>query len=477
VSSQVTRRDDARRSRFTPTISAGPLAPLRGRRERGADARCTAQPMTSAWLANARTPAEVVAHVAAGQRVFVHGGCATPSTLLDALCAAPRPELADVQLYHLHLEGPVPFAEAGQARTFFSNSLFTGGSLRAAVAEGRADFVPVFLSDIPGLFRTRRIPLDVALIQLSPPDRHGMCTLGTSVDAALTAAEHATVVLAEINAQMPRTSGASAFPLARVTAYCATDRPLHEHARAPESAVDGAIGALIADLVDDGATLQLGIGAIPDAVLSRLGHKNDLGVHTEMFSDGLVPLIERGNVTNRQKRVHRGRTVTSFVAGTRRLFEFVDDNHTVEFHPCDRTNDTAIIRENPNVVAINSALEIDLTGQVCADSIGHRIYSGIGGQMDFIRGAALSDGGKPIIALPATAARGTVSRITSELKPGAGVVTTRGHIHWVVTEYGAVDLHGLGLRQRGEALISIAHPDMRGELRRQHAQLRHFTLT
>ncbi len=427
----------------------------------------------SDWKANARTPAEVASMVASSQRVFVHGGCATPSALLDALCT--RTDLTDVQLYHLHLEGGAPFAEPAQARTFFSNSLFTGGSLRAAVAEGRADFVPVFLSDIPDLFRSRRIPLDVALIQLSPPDRHGMCTLGTSVDAALAAADSATLVLAEINAQMPRTSGASAFPLSRVTAYCATDRPLHEHARGTESEVDGAIGALIADLVEDGSTLQLGIGAIPDAVLSRLGNKNDLGVHTEMFSDGLVPLLERGNVTNRYKRIHRGRTVTSFVAGTRRLFDFIDDNHAVEFHPCDRTNDTALIRENPKVVAINSALEIDLTGQVCADSIGHRIYSGIGGQMDFIRGAALSEGGKPIIALPATAARGTISRITGELKPGAGVVTTRGHVHWVVTEYGAVDLHGLGLRQRGQALISIAHPDMRGELRRTLAGLRHFT--
>ncbi len=426
------------------------------------------------WLDGARSPAEVISHIASGQRVFVHGGCMTPTTLLDAMCAEHRPDLVDVQLYHAHLEGTAPFADAGHAHSFFSNSLFTGANLRTAVAEGRADYIPVFLSDIPALFRTRRIPLDVAIMQLSPPDRHGICTLGTSVDTALAAAENASIVLAEINHQVPRTSGASAFPLSKVTAYCVTDRPLLEHARAPGGEVDKAIGALIADLIEDGSTLQLGIGAIPDAVLGRLGHKNDLGIHTEMFSDGLVPLLERGNVTNRYKHIHRGRTVTAFVAGSKPLFDFVDDNKLVEFHPCDRTNDTSIIRENPKVIAINSAIEIDLTGQVCADSMGHRIYSGIGGQMDFVRGAALSEGGKPIIALPSTAMHGKVSRIVPELKAGAGVVTTRGHVHWVVTEYGAVNLHGLGLRQRGDALISIAHPDMRAELRQSLTNLRHF---
>jgi 4-hydroxybutyrate CoA-transferase len=296
------------------------------------------------------------------------------------------------------------------------------------------------------------------------------------VDAALAAAESARVILAEINTRMPRTAGASTVPLSRVTAYCSTDRPLTAHAPSTIGEVEARIGVIVAGLVEDGATLQMGIGGIPDAVLARLGDKNDLGVHTEMFSDGLVALTERGVITNREKKVHRGRTVTSFVSGSQVLFDFVDENHLVEFHPCDRTNDTALIRKNPRVTAINSALAIDLTGQVCADSLGHRIYSGIGGQMDFIRGAALSEGGKAIIALPSTAAGGTISRIGTTLPPGAGVVTTRGHVHWIVTEHGAVNLHGLGLRRRAEALISIAHPDVRGDLRREVTELRHFPL-
>jgi 4-hydroxybutyrate CoA-transferase len=428
--------------------------------------------MTSAWTRDARSPDEVVALVESGHHVFIHGACATPTPLLEAL--ARRTALRDVELYHLHLQGPVPFADRAHVGRFFSHSLFTGAALREPIAEGRADFIPVFLSDIPDLFRSRTIPLDVAIVQVSPPDRHGHCTLGTSVDAALAAVESAKVVIAEINEQMPRTSGASSVPLSRFAAFCHTDRPLVEHAPSSRGAVEERIGALVADLVEDGATLQMGIGAIPDAVLARLGNKNDLGVHTEMFSDGLVPLVESGVVTNLRKNVHRGRTVTSFVNGTRILFDFVHENHRVEFHPCDRTNDTALIRKNPRVTAINSALELDLTGQVCADSIGHRIYSGIGGQMDFIRGAALSDGGKAIIALPSTAARGTVSRIVPQLTAGAGVVTTRGHVRWVVTEHGAVNLHGLGLRRRADALISIAHPDMRGDLRRALAETRHF---
>ncbi len=359
----------------------------------------------------------------------------------------------------------------------FSNSLFTGAALRKPIEEARADFIPVFLSDIPRLFKSGRIPLDVAIVQLSPPDRHGLCTLGPSVDTTLAAVESARIVIAEINDQMPRTIGHTAVPFEKVSAFVTTSRALHEAEAAPEGEVEGRIGDLIANLVEDGSTLQMGIGAIPDAVLSRLGNKRDLGVHTEMFSDRLIDLVENGVVTNRYKKIHQGRTVTSFVSGTRRLFDFIDDNRAVEFHPCDRTNDTALIRQNPKVVAINSALEVDLTGQICADSIGSRIYSGIGGQMDFIHGAALSEGGKPILALPSTAAGGKVSRITPVLKPGAGVVTTRGHVHWVVTEHGAVDLYGLTLRKRAEALISIAHPDFRAELRRQVAELRHYPLS
>jgi 4-hydroxybutyrate CoA-transferase len=428
----------------------------------------------SSWRERAKSATEVMAHLRPGQKVFVHGAAATPTPLLDAM--AERSDLEGVQLYHLHLGGPCRFAEPSSVGRIFSNSLFTGAALRKPIDEGRADFVPVFLSDIPQLFASRRVPLDVALLQLSPPDEHGHCTLGTSVDAARSAADHATIILAEINERMPRTHGASVVPLSRVTAFMHSSRPLHAAECAPQTEVEAAIGDLVAGMVEDGSTLQMGIGAIPDAVLARLGDKLELGVHTEMFSDGLIPLIEAGVITNRHKKVHRGRTVTSFVSGSQRLFDFVSDNQLVEFHPCDRTNDTALIRKNPRVVAINSALEVDLSGQVCADSIGSRIYSGIGGQMDFIRGAALSEGGKPIIALPSTAASGKLSRIVPVLKEGAGVVTTRGHVHHVATEYGVVDLHGLNLRQRAEALISIAHPDFRAELRRDISARRHFVL-
>jgi acyl-CoA hydrolase len=405
--------------------------------------------------------------------VFVHGAAATPTPLLDALVR--RHDVSDVTLYHLHT-APVPFAAPEHRGRFFSVSLFAGAPVRAAIERGDADFVPVFLSDIPELFTSGRIPLDVALVQVSPPDAHGYCTLGTSIDAALAATQSARRVVAEVNERMPRTHGNTLVPAARLDAAVRTSRPLHEHAAAAPTAVEESIGEHVAALVEDGATLQTGIGAIPDAVLARLHTRQDLGIHTEMFSDGLVPLVRSGAVTNRLKAVHRGRIVTSFVSGTQQVYDFVHDNPFVEFHPCDRTNDTAIIRANDKVTAINSALEIDLSGQVVADSIGFRIYSGIGGQMDFIHGAALSRGGKPIIALPSTAAGGSVSRIVPALKPGAGVVTTRGHVHWVVTEYGSVNLFGLTLRQRAEALIRIAHPGVRGELRRAFAETRHVDL-
>jgi acyl-CoA hydrolase len=430
--------------------------------------------MSNDWRIRAQGPDQALEYVQSGMRVFVHGAAATPTPLLDAL--ARRSDLEDVRLFHLHLEGSAAFAEPEHRGRFLSVSLFTGPSLRNPINEGRADFMPIFLSDIPSLFLTQKLPLDVALLQLSPPDRHGYCTLGTSVDTALAAAQSARYIIAEINEQMPRTLGNTLVPFDRINAFIHTNRPLAAHTPLPPTPIEEAIGAFVAGLVPDGATLQMGVGAIPDAALRRLTDKNDLGIHTEMFSDGVVDLIEAGVVTNRLKNVHRGRTVTSFVSGSRRLFDFVNDNPFIEFHPCDRTNDTALIRKNDRVVAINSAIEIDLSGQVCADSIGFRIYSGIGGQMDFIRGAALSSGGIPVIALPSTAANGTVSRIVAALKPGAGVVTTRGHVHWVVTEHGAVNLFGKSLRERAEALISIAHPDFRQELRRAYAETRHVVL-
>ncbi|HEU0032189.1 MAG TPA: acetyl-CoA hydrolase/transferase C-terminal domain-containing protein [Kofleriaceae bacterium] len=430
--------------------------------------------MDASWKSRAVSAADVVRHVPSGAHVFVHGAAATPAPLVDAL--ASRSDLEGVRLYHLHTTGTASFVTPECAARLRSVSFFVGSEVRAAVAEGRADFMPVFLSDIPALFCSGRIPLDVAIVQCSPPDRHGYVSLGTSVDAARAAVDTAKLVLAEINDRMPRTHGPSGLPIDRIHAFMTSSRPLFEAVPAPETEVEARIGEQVAALVEHGACLQAGIGGIPNAVLARLGNHVELGVHTEMFSDGLLPLLEAGVVTNRKKAVHAGRTVTSFVSGTRKLYDYIDDNPTIELHPCDRTNDTALIRKNDKVTAINSALEIDLTGQVCADSMGHAIFSGIGGQMDFLRGAALSKGGKPIIALPSTAAGGTISRIVPQLKPGAGVVTTRGHVHWVVTEYGARNLHGLTLRERGEALISIAHPDMRGELARCLRELRHYTV-
>jgi acyl-CoA hydrolase len=429
-------------------------------------------PMPFSWKSRAVSAADAAAIVGNGQSIFIHGACATPAPLIEALCA--RTDLTGVRLYHLHTAGPAPFAAPGREAEFRSISFFVGAPLRQAVADGRADFVPVFLSDIPALFRNGTVLLDVAILQLSPPDAHGLCSLGTSCDAAKSAAENARFIIAEINEQMPRTHGNNVVAMDRVHAFVATDRPLIEHPGKPETAVEAQIGEQVAALIEDGSTLQMGIGGIPDAVLARLHHKRDLGIHTEMFSDRVVDLVESGAITNRLKVVGAGRIVTSFVNGTRRLFDFVHDNPLVNFHPCDWTNDTALVRKNPKVVAINSAIQIDLTGQVCADSIGHRIYSGIGGQMDFIRAAAISPGGKPIIALPSTAAGGKISRIVAQLDAGAGVVTTRGHVHWVVTEYGAVNLHGRTLRERAEALASIAHPDFRAGLRRDLARPRTF---
>ncbi|MGK2857742.1 MAG: acetyl-CoA hydrolase/transferase family protein [Thermoanaerobaculia bacterium] len=430
--------------------------------------------MNQDWQKKAVSPEDAVKLVKSGSRIFVHGMAATPTPLTNALAA--RNDLHDIRMYHLHTDGECAWADPEHAERIRAVSLFTGAPLRKAIEEGRADFVPVFLSDVPRLFLTKTLPLDVAILQLSPPDKHGYCTLGSSVDTALAASQSASLVLAEINERMPRTHGNTLVHLSKIHAFIHTDRPLHLHTLSHPNEIESAIGAHVADLVPDGATLQMGIGAIPDAALSRMTHKVDLGIHTEMFSDRVIDLVDAGVITNRRKKVHKGRIAVSFVVGSQRVFDFVDDNPYVAFFPCDHTNDTAVIRRNDHAVAINSALEVDLSGQVCADSMGYKIYSGIGGQMDFIRGAALSEGGMPIIALPSTAKSGTISRIVPGLKEGAGVVTTRGHVHWVVTEYGAVNLWGRSLRERAEMLISIAHPDFRAELKQFVRNVRHYTI-
>ena len=408
--------------------------------------------------------AEAVSVIQSGNRVFIHTAAAAPQRLVVAMTER-APELRGVEVVHLHTEGPAPYVRPEHAASFHTSALFIGSNLRAAVEEGTADYIPIFLSEVPALFRRRVLPLDVAMIQVSPPDRHGFCTLGVSVDASAAAMQTARHVIAEINPHMPRTHGDGFVHVERITYGVEVDYPLHEHARPQLSAEEAAIGRHVAELVEDGATLQMGIGAIPDAVLASLGGHKHLGVHTEMFSDGIVDLVEAGVITGSQKRIHPGKVVSSFAMGTRRLYDFMHDNPLVAMLVTDYVNDTAVIRRNPKVTAINSAVEVDLTGQVVADSIGTRMYSGVGGQMDFVRGASLSPGGKPILALPAVTGRGE-TRIVPVLKPGAGVVTTRAHAHYIATEYGVADLYGKTLRQRARALIAIAHPEHREALER-----------
>jgi 4-hydroxybutyrate CoA-transferase len=407
---------------------------------------------------------EAVRVINSGDRVFVHTAAAAPAVLLEAL-GQRAPELRDVEVVHLHIEGPAPHLAPERAESFRHLALFVGPNARAALADGRADYVPVFLSETPYLFRRGVLPLDAALVHVSPPDRHGFCSLGTSIDASLAAVQCARHVIAQVNPRMPRTHGDGLIHVSELDAMVEVDVPLPEHRPEPLSAVELAIGAHVANLVEDGATLQMGIGAIPNAVLASLTNHRRLGIHTEMFSDGIIPLVESGVITGEEKKVHPGKIVATFVNGTRKLYDFIDDNPQVAMLDVAYVNDTAVIRRNPKVTAINSCIEVDLTGQVCADSIGTRQYSGVGGQMDFIRGAALSPGGKPIIALPSTTSRGE-TRITPLLKPGASVVTTRAHVQWVVTEHGAVNLYGLGLRDRAKALIGIAAPEHREALER-----------
>ncbi|ABB24946.1 acetyl-CoA hydrolase/transferase family protein [Pelodictyon luteolum] len=408
---------------------------------------------------------EAVSRIKSGDRVFLHTAAATPQRLIDAMVGRAD-ELRDVEIVSLHTEGEAAYVRPEYRESFRLNSLFVGRNVRSAVQGGDADAIPVFLSDVPSLFLNGVLPLDVALVHVSPPDRHGFCSLGVSVDSALAAVHGAKLVIAQVNPNMPRTHGEGMLHVSRIHAMVDVDDQLPETAAHELTEIELSIGRHIAGIVEDGATLQMGIGAIPDAALAALSGHRDLGIHSEMFSDGVVELVEKGVINGSKKNTHRDIIVASFLVGTRRLYDFVDDNPLVEMFPSDYVNDTREIRKNPKVTAINSAIEIDMSGQVCADSIGQRHFSGVGGQMDFIRGAALSPGGKPIIALPSTTRKG-LSRIVPRLQPGAGVVTTRAHVQYVVTEYGIVNLHGKNLRQRAEALASIAHPDFREDICRE----------
>lgn len=408
---------------------------------------------------------EAVSIVASGDRVFIHGSAATPINLANTLLGRAG-ELKDIELVAISTFGQLNWDEPKVKESFYLNSLFVSNNVRGWVNSAYGDYVPVFLSEIPTLFKDGVLPLDVAIVQVSPPDKHGYCTLGTSIDAAYTAIRYAKKVIAQVNPKMPRTHGDGHIHYSKFAAMVWDEQSLPEvdySCKVDETALQ--IGKNVAALIEDGSTLQMGIGCIPDAVLQSLTQHKDLGIHTEMFSDGVIPLVKSGVITNEKKKIRPGKIVTTFAMGTQKLYDFVDDNPNISFMDVAYVNDTSIIRKNPKVVAINSALEIDLTGQICADSLGTYQYSGIGGQMDFMRGASLSPEGKPIIALPSVTSKG-LSRIVPILKPGAGVVTTRGHVHYVVTEYGVVNLYGKNMEQRAKALISIAHPDHREELER-----------
>jgi 4-hydroxybutyrate CoA-transferase len=408
-------------------------------------------------------PAEAMQCIQSDMRVYIHPGCAEPEALVEALLAR-APHVRNVEILHLLTTGRADYIAPQFEGHFRHNAMFIGGNVRQAINEGRADYTPVFLSQVEELFESGQLSIDVALIQVSPPDAHGFCSFGVGVDATLTAARCAKFVVAQVNDQMPRTFGDSFVHVKDLDAVVEVSRPLCELKPIEITEVHHAIGRNVASLIEDGATLQLGIGGIPDAVLLELTNHRDLGVQTEMLSDSVIPLIESGVLNGSRKTIHRGKIILSFVLGTRKLFDYVNNNPLFEFHPNKYTNDPWVISENQKMVAVNSALQVDITGQVCADSIGTYFYSGIGGQVDFIRGASQSKGGKPIIAIPATAKKGTISRIVPMLDPGAGVVTSRGSVHYVVTEFGIAYLHGRTIRQRAEALIEIAHPKFRDEL-------------
>lgn len=416
---------------------------------------------------------EAVSVLQSGWRIYIHPGAATPTVLVKAL-EAVAPRVENVEIVHILTFGEAPYAEPGMEKHFRHNALFAGGNVREAINEGRADWTPIFLSEIPKLFYQGYIPLNAALIQVSPPDEHGFCSLGVGVDMTLAACRTAKSIIAEINPKMPRVLGDAFIHVSKLDRMVVVDHELFEYHAGDIDETSMKIGRLIADHIEDGSAMQMGIGAIPDAVLFFLEDKRDLGIHTEMFSDGAMDLMEKGIITGEKKTLHPGKVINCFLMGSKALYDFVDNNPFIESHPVEYTNDPFIIAQNDKMVAINSALSIDLTGQVNADSIGHDIYSGFGGQLDFIRGAARSEGGVPIIALPSTAKKGKVSRIVGELAPGAGVVDTRADVRWVATEYGMVNLFGMTRRQRAKALIELAHPDFREQLQEFAIQHRYL---
>lgn len=424
------------------------------------------------------TAEEAVSKIQSGQRVFLTGNCSTPQTILAAL-VKHAPNLKNVEICQALSVGPADYVSAEMEGHMRVNTMFISANIRKAVQEGRADFTPVLLSEFPLLFKNKILPLDVALVHLSPPDEHGFCSFGIETGLTKSPAESAKIIIAEINQQMPRTLGDSFIHLSRVNYIIPVNYALAEMSMGAEGPdeVTEKIAGYIAELIPDGATMQMGIGAIPDAVLKYLYHKRDLGIHSELFSDGVIDLVESGVMTNARKTLHTGKIVAGFIIGSRKLYQWSDDNPLIELHPTEYINDPFVIAQNERMVAINSAIEVDVTGQICADSIGPKLYSGVGGQLDFIYGASRSKGGVPIIALPSTTTMrdGTViSRIVTQLKRGAGVVTSRNHVRYLVTEYGVAELYGKSIRKRAQALISIAHPDFREELAREAAELHYM---
>lgn len=415
------------------------------------------------------TADEAVKSIKSGDNIVIQPGCACPNELVRALVDR-KDELKDVTLYHILIVGSIPYINPGMEKHFKHKAFFIGANTRQAVNEGRAEFIPIFLSEVPLLFKLGRIKSDVALLNVSPPDEHGFCSYGVDVGTIKTPAEKSKIIIAQVNKNMPRALGDSFIHINKINYIVEYDEPIKELPQVdPDTtlevlAVFDKIGKNVADLIEDGSTLQMGIGAIPDSVMKYLHDKKDLGIHTEMFSDGIIDLVEEGIINGEKKTLHPGKIIAGFVLGTQRVYDFIDNNPVIEFHPQEYVNDPFIISKNNKMVAINSAIEVDLTGQVCSDSIGTKFYSGIGGQVDFIRGAAHSEGGKPIIAIPSTTKDDSISRIVPTLKTGAGVVTSRGDVDYIVTEYGAVNLWGKTIQERAKALISIAHPKFRDEL-------------